>query len=172
MHLKKFLAIPLMIAPLILGLGGVALASNPTNPPPALPSDQIVLSGNCLPIAQVLATAQQAISLYAPGDQPAGLIVNGTWMPASMVVNSGVYVGANGCALPLLPTNSSLLATDQIIVTGVCPTLTQVMTAAQDALALYTAGGSPAGVIVNGNWVPAGVAANPGGSLSNGCATS
>ena len=26
-----------MVVPLVLGLGGVALAGNPTNPPPALP---------------------------------------------------------------------------------------------------------------------------------------
>ena len=45
------------------------------------------------------------------------------------------------------------------------------MTAAQDAIALYVAGDAPAGVIVNGNWVPAGIAANAGGPVP-GCAVS
>ena len=169
-HLKKFLAIPIMVAPLVLGLGGVALAANPTNPPPALPSDQIVLTGACLSATQVSVAVQQAISQYAPGDQPAGVIINGNWMPAATLANSEGYVG--GCAGPLLPTNSSLLPTDQVAINGACLSVAQVMTAGQDAIGLYVAGDAPAGVIVNGNWVPAGIAANTGGSVASGCAVS
>jgi hypothetical protein len=170
LHLKKFLAIPIIVLPLVLGLGGVALAANPTNPPPALPSDQIVLTGVCLSSTQVNVAAQQAIGQYVAGDQPAGLIVNGNWVPAAAVANSEVYVG--GCAGPVLPTSSSLLPTDQITING-CPSIAQVTTAAQDAVALYVPGDAPAGVIVNGNWVPAAIAASAGGSLaSGGCAVS
>jgi hypothetical protein len=173
LHIKKLFAIPLMVVPLVLGFGGVALASNPTQPPPALPSDQVVLNGSCLSVTQVLAAAQQAVSFYAPGDQPAGLLVNGDWLPAAMVANSGASVGANGCVGPILPTNSPFLPTDQITVTGICPSVTQVMTAAQDAITLYAPGDAPAGVIVSGNWVPAGVASSAGGNAaSGGCAVS
>jgi hypothetical protein len=164
LHLKKFLAVPIMVLPLVLGFAGVAFAGNPTNPPPALPSDQIVLTGVCLSATQVSVAAQQAMSLYVAGAQPAGLIINGDWMPAAMVVNAEQYV--NGCAGPILPTASSLLPTDQITMIG-CPSVTQVMTAAQDATLLYVAGDAPAGVIVNGTWLPAGIAGSPGWSLAN-----
>ncbi len=169
LHLKKFLAIAIMVLPLVLGFGGVALAGNPTNPPPVLPSDQIVLTGVCLSSTQVNAAAQQAIGLYVAGDQPAGLIVNGNWLPAAAIANSEVYVG--GCAGPVLPTSSSLLPTDQITITG-CPSIAQVVTAAQDAIALYVPGDAPAGVTVNGNWVPAGIAASGGSFATSGCAVS
>jgi hypothetical protein len=170
LHLKKFLAVPTIALPLALGLGGVALAANPTNPPPPLPSDQIALSGVCLSATQVTEAAQQALSLYVVGSPPAGVIINGDWVPAPMVANSEEYVG--GCAGPVFPTSSSFLPTDQISITG-CPSIAQVTTAAQDALALYLPGEPPAGVIVNGNWVPAGIAASAGGSLaSGGCAFS
>jgi hypothetical protein len=158
-----------MVLPLVLGFAGVALAANPTNPPPALPSDQVVLTGVCLSATQVNAAAQQAIGAYVAGDQPAGLIVNGNWIPAGAVANEEVYVA--GCAGPVLPTSSTLLPTDQITLTG-CPSIAQVVTAAQDATALYVAGDEPAGVIVNGNWVPAGIAASGGSLASSGCAFS
>lgn len=170
LHLKKALAIPVIALPLTLGLGGVALAANPTNPPPPLPPDQVALIGVCLSSAQVTTAAQQALSLYVVGSPPAGLIVNGNWVPASMVASSVVYQG--GCAGPAAPTSSSFLPTDQINITG-CRSIAQVTTAAQDAVDLYTPGDAPAGVIVNGNWVPAGLAASPGGSVaSGGCAVS
>ena len=170
LHLKKFLAIPIIVLPLVLGLGGVALAANPTNPPPALPSDQVALTGLCLSASQVAVAGQQALSFYAVGSQPAGVIINGNWMPAPMIANSEAYVG--GCAGPVLPTSSSLLPTDQITING-CPSNAQVTTAAQDAVALYVPGDAPAGVIVNGNWVPAAIAASAGGSVaSGGCAVS
>ncbi len=169
LHLKKLLAVPVIVLPLVLGFGGMALAANPTNPPPALPSDQIALTGVCLSATQVTAATQQALSQYAVGDQPAGLIINGTWMPASVVANTETYVG--GCAAPQLPTNSALLPTDQITVNG-CPSIAQVESAAQDAIAVYVAGDAPAGVIVNGNWAPAGIASSGGTVGSNGCATS
>jgi hypothetical protein len=170
LHVTKFLAVPIMVAPLVLGLGGVALAANPTNPPPPLPPDQIVLSAVCVSATQVTAAAQQALSLYVAGSPPAGLIINGNWMPAAQVASSVEYGG--GCAGPIVPTGSPLLPTDQIAIAG-CPSIAQVTTAAQDAVALYVPGAAPAGVIVNGNWVPAGIAASPGGSLaSGGCAVS
>ena len=169
-HLKKSLAIPVIVLPLTLGLGGVALAANPTDPPPPLPPDQIALNGVCLSAAQVTAAGQQALSLYAVGSPPAGLIINGNWVPASMVASAVAY--QNGCAGPIAPTSSSLLPTDQINISG-CPSIAQVTTAAQDAVDLYAPGDAPAGVIVNGNWVPAGLAASPGGSVANdGCAVS
>jgi hypothetical protein len=166
LHLKKVLAIPIMVAPLVLGFAGVAVAANPTDPPPVLPSDQIVLNGSCISSAQVSTAAEQAVALYLPGSQPAGLIVNGNWLPAAMVANSGEYTGASPCAGPQL---SSVLAPDQITLVG-CMSVTQVMTAAQDAIDLYAPGDVPAGVIVNSNWVPAGIAASAGGYAgSNAC---
>ncbi len=166
LHLMKFLALPIMVAPLVLGFAGVAMAGNPVNPPPALPSDQIVLSGTCVSATQVSVAAQQAVSLYLPGSQPAGLIVNGNWLPAAMAAQSGEFVGASQCAGPQVP---SLLPADQITLTG-CVTSTEEATAAQDAIALYLAGDAPAGIVVNGNWVPAGIATNAGGyAATNAC---
>jgi hypothetical protein len=127
-----------MVAPLVLGFAGVAVAGNPTDPPPVLPTDQIVLNGSCISAAQVLAAAQQ----------------------------TGEYVGAGQCAGPQVP---SVLPADQITLTG-CVTPAQEVTAAQDALDLYAAGDAPAGILVNGNWVPAGIATNAGGyAASNAC---
>jgi hypothetical protein len=147
----------------------MALAANPTNPPPALPSDQIALVGVCLSPTQVSVAAQQALGQYVPGDQPAGLIINGNWVPASAVAGTQTYV--NGCAVPELPSNSTLVPADQITISG-CPSITQVEAVAKDAIAFYVSGDDPAGVIVNGNWVPAGIASTGGTVGSEGCATS
>ncbi len=165
---KKFLTIPVIVLPLVLGSAGMALAANPTNPPPPLPSDQIALVGVCLSSTQVSIAAQQALAQYVAGGPPAGLIVNGNWVPAAAVANTQTYV--NGCAVPELPSNSTLVPADQITISG-CPSITQVEAVAQDAITFYVPGDNPAGVIVNGNWVPAGVAAT-GGTVANGCATS
>jgi hypothetical protein len=155
-----------MVAPLVLGFAGVAVAGNPTDPPPVLPTDQIVLNGTCVSAAQVLAAAQQAVAQYTPGTQPAGVIVNGSWLPAAMVAQAGEYVGAGQCAGPQVP---SVLPADQITLTG-CVSATQEATAAQDAIDLYAAGDAPAGILVNSNWVPAGIATNAGGyAASNAC---
>ncbi len=155
LHLRKFFTAPIIAAPLVLGLGGVALASNPTATSPALPSDQIVLNGSCIPATQVLAAAEKASSLYVPGGPPAGVIVNGNWIPAAMVTSSTGYMGGGLCAGLVVPT-------DQIIMRG-SPTVAQVMAAAKQAMSLYVSGGPPAGVIVNGNWIPAGIATSTGG---------
>ncbi len=170
LRLTTLLTVPIVVAPLVLGLGGEALAANPTDPPPPLPADQIVLSGICLSSSQVTQAAQQALSLYVTGAPPAGLIINDNWLPAAQVASSVGYGG--GCAGPLVPTGGAFRPTDQIAIAG-CPSVTQVMTAAQDALALYVPGAAPAGVIVNGNWVPAGIDASAGGPVaSGGCAIS
>jgi hypothetical protein len=166
---KKFLAIPVIVLPLVLGPAGMALAGNPTNPPPPLPSDQIALVGVCLSQTQVSMAAQQALGQFVAGDQPAGLIINGSWIPAAAVATTETYV--NGCAVPELPTNSTLVPADQINISG-CPSITQVESVALDAIAYYVPGDNPAGVIVNGNWVPAGVASTGGTVGSSGCATS
>ncbi len=166
---KRFLAIPLIALPLVLGPAGMALAANPTNPPPPLPSDQIALVGVCLSPTQVSVAAQQALGQFVAGDQPAGLIINGSWIPAAAVASTETYV--NGCAVPELPTNSTLVPADQITISG-CPSITQVEAVALDAIAYYVPGDDPAGVIVNGNWVPAGVASTGGTVGSSGCATS
>jgi len=165
----KFLAIPVIVLPLVLGPAGMALAANPTNPPPPLPSDQIALVGVCLSPTQVSLAAQEALGQFVAGGPPAGLIINGNWVPASAVATTQTYV--NGCAVPELPSNSTLVPADQISISG-CPSITQVETVAEDAIAYYVSGDDPAGVIVNGNWVPAGVASTGGAIGSSGCATS
>jgi hypothetical protein len=177
LHLKKFLAIPVVVAPLVLGFGGVAFAGNPTEPPPALPSDQIVLNGSCVSVEQVVAAAEDAMALYVPGDQPAGVIVNGSWVPAA----AAYYVAFNsssGCVglvaptiSPVAPTNNSLFPTDQIALSGSCLSVQQVMAAAREAIALYVPGDQPAGVTVNGGWVPAAAAYAVAFNSSTGCVT-
>ncbi len=165
LHLKKLLAVPVMVAPLVAAFAGVAVAGNPTDPPPPLPPDQIVLNGTCVSAAQVATAAAQAASLYVPGSPPAGVIINNVWVPAEMAAESGI-VGANQCAGPQVP---SVLPADQIELTG-CVSAAQEATAAQDAIDLYAPGDAPAGIIVNSNWVPAGVATNAGGyAASNAC---
>ena len=165
LHLKKLLAIPLMVTPIVLGFAGAALAANPTVSSSPLPADQIVINSSCITVAQMVAAGQQAEALYVPGGPPAGLIINGNWMPAAMVVNSGEYIGANGCDPGVLPSNQvpSALPADQVTIAVACPSLSQVVAAAQDAISMYVPGGPPAGVITNGNWLPAGVAAGAGG---------
>lgn len=165
MHLKKFLVVPIMVAPLVAGFAGVAVAGNPTDPPPPLPADQIVVNGTCVSAAQVTAAAAQAVAQYLPGSPPAGVIINNYWVPAAMAAEAGI-VGANQCAGPQVP---SVLPADQIQLSG-CVSASQEATAAQDAIDLYAAGDAPAGIIVNANWVPAGVATNGGGyAASNAC---
>jgi hypothetical protein len=105
-----------------------------------------------------MAAAQKTLSLYVPGGPPAGVIVNDNWIPAAMVTSSTGYLGGDVCAGLVVPT-------DQIIMTG-SPTVAQVMAAANQAMSLYAPGGPPAGVIVNGNWIPAGIAASTGGYLT------
>jgi hypothetical protein len=174
LRLKRFLAVPIIMAPLALGLGGVAFAQNPTEPPPPLPADQIVLNGSCLSVPQVMAAAQDAIALFVPGDQPAGVIVNDNWVPAA-AAGAVPYIISTGCVgtAPVAPGYNPLAPTDQIVLNGTCLSVLDVTTAAQDAIALYLPGDQPAGVTVNGNWVPSGIAARPGGTLDSlGCATS
>jgi hypothetical protein len=122
-----------------------------------------------------MTAAQQSWSLYAPGAQPAGLIINGYWVPAEAIAYSGEIFNGSGCADVALGSNAPqlALATDQIALNGTCVAPADVMTAAQDAADLYVVGGAPAGVIVNGTWIPAGAASAAGGSvISNGCAVS
>jgi hypothetical protein len=165
-HLKKFFAMPIMVATLVLGPGGVALADNPHNPPPALPPDELVLTGACVSLSLVMAAAEQAMNLYAPGAAPAGVVVNDDWVPAALGSGTVQFAATSGCAGTQLPA-------DQIVVTGACPSVGQVTAAAQQALGLYAPGDAPAGVIVNGTWVPAGVAETAAGNtVSNGCAVS
>ena len=100
--LKRLLALSLT-ASLVLGLSTAATAGNPTPPPPPLPPDQLVLTGSCLTVDAVLAAANQAMSLYVPGDQPAGVIINGNWVPAAWLAsNAGLYAVTTGC--PPTPT--------------------------------------------------------------------
>ena len=98
--MKRLLALCLT-ASLVLGLSSPAIAGNPTPPPPPLPADQLVLTGYCLPVDTVLAAADQALGLYALGDQPAGVIINGNWVPAAYLAsNAGEYAVTTGCAPP------------------------------------------------------------------------
>jgi hypothetical protein len=175
-HLKTLLAFPIMVAPLVLGLGGAAeaQAGSPTGAA-AMPADQIVLAGSCVSEAQVATAVQQAGSLYVPGAQPAGLIINGYWVPADAIAYSGEFFNTTGCATPAAGSNAPqlALATDQIAVNGDCVAPASVITAAQDATDLYVQGGAPAGVILNGTWIPAGAASAVGGAvISDGCAVS
>jgi hypothetical protein len=161
LNLRKFIALPLMVATMVVGLGGVAVASTSSAIVAPFASDQIVINGTCSS-AQVMAMAAQAMSLYAPGDQPAGVIVNGQWLPAGMGANSSAFVTSSGCAV-------ALLETDQIVLNGVCLSPNLVIATAREAMSLYAWGSQPAGVIVNGIWEPAAQAADLGVSISNGC---
>ena len=67
--------------------------------PANLPPDQLVLTGSCISGAVAYQTAEEAIDEYAPGDQPAGVYVNGMWLPAPYLLASGGtnIVGTLGC---------------------------------------------------------------------------
>jgi hypothetical protein len=164
LRVKKFIAGPVLAVPLLLQFGGVALAQSAAQPAPTLPADQVVLNGTCVSMSQVIAAAQTALAAYAPGDQPAGVIVNGTWEPAALA-HVGALATSQGCvgvaastSGPVSSTNLPAGETDQIAVTGTCLSAAQVVAAAQDAVMLYAPGDQPAGVIVNGTWVPAAAA--------------
>ena len=99
--MKRLLPTSLLAGALVLGLTSPALAGNPSPPPPPLPPDQLVLTGYCLTVDTVLAAADQALGLYVPGDQPAGVIINGNWVPAAyLAANAGSYAVTTGCPTP------------------------------------------------------------------------
>jgi hypothetical protein len=53
--------------------------------PTSLPNDQLIVSGSCVTESQLLTASLQAISDYAPGSQPAGVYINGNWVPANLL---------------------------------------------------------------------------------------
>jgi len=67
--------------------------------PANLAPDQLALTGTCIPAATLLETAEEAVDEYVPGGDPAGVYVNGMWLPASyLAAFAGNYiVGPMGC---------------------------------------------------------------------------
>jgi hypothetical protein len=74
-------------------------AATTTTVPANLPADQLILNGSCIPAQTIFQTAEEAMANYAPGSAPAGVYLNGGWVPAPyMAAFSGlVAVGAPGC---------------------------------------------------------------------------
>ena len=86
-----------------------------TPPVPAnLAPDQLVLTGTCIPDTTIVPEAQDAMALYVPFGPPAGVYINGNWVPAAFLAGtaSGNYVvGAPGCLSPVAPPTSVPFAT-------------------------------------------------------------
>ena len=85
---------------------------------PAVPTnlapDQLVLTGTCIPATTIVPEAQDAMALYVPFGPPAGVYVNGNWVPAAYLAGaaSGNYiVGAPGCTNPVAPPTSVPIST-------------------------------------------------------------
>ncbi|MGP8206446.1 MAG: hypothetical protein ACLQVK_10435 [Acidimicrobiales bacterium] len=78
-----------------------------TAPVPAnLGPDQLVLSGTCIPASTIVQTAEDAMALYVAFGPPAGVYVDGNWVPAAYLAGtaSGNYVvGPAACLNPVLP---------------------------------------------------------------------
>ena len=89
-------------------------ATTTTTLPAVLPADQLILNGSCIPGQTVFQTAEEAMANYAPGMQPAGVYINGAWVPAPyLAAFSGDFVvGAAGCTAPLgVPTTIATTTT-------------------------------------------------------------
>ena len=101
--MKRLLALCLT-AGLVLGLSSPAIAGNPTPPPPPLPADQVNLAGGCITLLDVSVAITTAIYDYVPNGPPAGIIVNGNWVPAALAATTpGNFVDYDGCPVPQPP---------------------------------------------------------------------
>jgi len=151
---RKFIAGSAMAAMLLLGTAGIASATAPIS---TIPTDQVVLSGSCITLLQVSTAVSMAQDNYVPGGAPAEIIVNGTVVPVAVAANTpGNYVVNLGC--PYFSGSVNPLPKDQVALGGTCTTLVQVQNAVALATANYTPGNPPAGIVVNGNFVPVGLA--------------
>jgi hypothetical protein len=88
-----------------------APSTSPATPavPANLAPDQLVLTGTCIPDTTIVPEAQDAMALYVPFGPPAGVYINGNWVPAAYLAGpaSGNYiVGAAGCTNPVAPPTS------------------------------------------------------------------
>ncbi len=70
---------------------------------------------------------------------------------------SGASIAIIALAVPTVApvAQAGTLPADQIVLDGSCLSMGDVLGAAQAALAAYVAGGPPAGVTINNDWVPA-----------------
>jgi hypothetical protein len=82
--------------------------------PANLAPDQLVLTGSCIPDTTIVPEAQDAMALYVPFGPPAGVYINGNWVPAAYLAGtaSGNFVvGAAGCLNPVAPPTSVPIST-------------------------------------------------------------
>jgi len=77
-------------------------------------SAQTTTTTTCIPDTTIVPEAQDAMALYVPFGPPAGVYVNGNWVPAAYLAGaaSGNYiVGAPGCTNPVAPPTSVPIST-------------------------------------------------------------
>ena len=139
-----------------------AFASTPAVSPAAT---QAVLNG--CNSAQLEAAAATAIANWSINETefgtsaPAGVTVNGTWFPASLLATAPSAASIATCTSVVVPEAVSAfnVATSQSVLTG-CVAPAQLQVAATLAITNWginvaTLGvSSPAGVTVNGQWFP------------------
>jgi hypothetical protein len=96
-------------------LGGASIAiialAVPTVAPMAQaatpPADQIVLTGSCLSMGDVLGAAQAALAAYVAGGPPAGVTINNDWVPAVyLLTNAGQFAGGSGLCTQIATTTT------------------------------------------------------------------
>jgi hypothetical protein len=95
------------------------------------------------------------IPKYLAAGAALGLALAATGVSASAqttTATTSTTAPTTATTTPAVPAN---LAPDQLVLTGPCIPDTTIVPEAQDAMALYVPFGPPAGVYINGNWVPA-----------------
>ena len=74
-RLSVFLASLAAVSIALLGMPSAAFGSTP-------PPDQLTITGSCITVPELVALAEQAIMAYVVNGPPAGVWVNGNWVPA------------------------------------------------------------------------------------------
>jgi hypothetical protein len=131
-------------------------------------ASQLVLNG-CVTPAQLEAAATTALANFASNETalgtsaPAGVTVNGDWVPASLLSATPGLAGIFACPSLVVPgplVFSFTAATTESVLTG-CVAPAQLLAAATLAITNWGTNeanlgtSTPAGVTVNGEWFPA-----------------
>jgi hypothetical protein len=163
---KIILATVATIAVAIGIAGPLAAAAFASTPPAAALPSQLVLDG-CVSASQLEATAETAISNWSSNEAslgtsaPAGVTVNGNWFPAALDFSAPWAASIFTCASATEGADF-YTATSQAVLNG-CVTSVQLDAAATLTVTNWseneqsTGSSAPAGVTVNGTWIPSGL---------------
>ncbi len=90
-----------------IGIAPTAMLT-PTQAAPNPSASQLDVSGPSVSSSDVASAAEQALKNYTPGGPPAGITVNGTWVPASIAASNPSAYTTSGSGLDSnIPTSST-----------------------------------------------------------------